>query len=438
MDLDSKESYKILGLNTLIFTACFGVWMMYGVLAKFLSMPVVVDGQLMENGYLGLKDYLYYIMVTPVLTGALLRLPVGVLTDKYGGKPVTIGVLLITSVGTAMVAFMKTHVGFMAAGLVFGMAGASFAVGIAYTSVWFSKNKQGVALGIFGAGNAGAAINGIVGPKFLASVTGQTEKVEAVTKAGETIMAPVLQTPDQWVKLPFFYAAFMLVMTVIFFIFAKNRLADSATNKTLAQRLQPLKNIQVWRFGFYYFLVFGGFVALSQTLNDYYVVVYGVTLATAGLLVSIFTIPSGVIRAAGGWLSDKQGARCVMYWILAVCIIGCGILSFPVGVAVFTVVACIVGIAMGIGKAAVYKHIPVYFPKEVGVVGGMVGVLGGLGGFICPLVFGALLDYTKSPENPNGLYTTCWMFLTVVSLLALIAMHFAIKKLNKQENLIEA
>ena len=156
MDLDTKKSYRILGLNTLIFTACFGVWMMYGVLVKFLSMPVIVDGQLMESGYLGLKDYMYYVMVTPVLTGAILRLPVGILTDKYGGKPVTIGVLLITALGAALVGFMKTHVGFMAAGLVFGIAGASFAVGIAYTSVWFSKNKQGVALGIFGAGNAGA------------------------------------------------------------------------------------------------------------------------------------------------------------------------------------------------------------------------------------------------------------------------------------------
>ncbi|MCM8541428.1 MAG: MFS transporter [Lentisphaeraceae bacterium] len=433
MELDTKKSYRILALNTITFTVCFGVWMMYGVLVKFLSMPVIVDGLLLENGYLGLKPFMYYIIVTPVLTGSLLRLPIGILTDKYGGKPITIVVLLITAVGSALVGFMKTHTGFMIAGLVFGLAGASFAVGIAYTSVWFSKGKQGVALGIFGAGNAGAALNGILGPKFLASVTGQSEKLSAVTKAGTEIQATILKTPENWVQLPYFYAILVLIMAVAFFFLAENRCVDQGAKKNLAQRLTPLKNIQVWRFGFYYFLVFGGFVALSQTLNDYYVTVYGVTLATAGLLVSIFTIPSGVIRALGGWLSDKQGARNIMYWILGVCIIGCAVLSFQTGVWVFTVVACIVGIAMGIGKAAVYKHIPVYFPKEVGVVGGMVGVLGGLGGFICPIIFGRLLDFTKSPENPEGLYTTCWMFLTAVSLVCLVWMHFAVKKIEAKK-----
>lgn len=437
MELDTKQSYKILTLNTITFTTCFGVWMMYGVLIKFLSMPVIIDGTITAI-IPGLKEYLYYIMVTPVLTGAVLRLPVGILTDKYGGKPVTIGVLIITAIGAALVAFMKTHAGFMLAGLIFGLAGASFAVGIAYTSIWFSKGKQGIALGIFGAGNAGAALNGMLGPKFLSYVTGQSGKVSHMID-GKEVMVPVINNPSNWIQLPLLYAVIIILMAVIFFFLAENRKVESSAAKTFTQRLEPLKNIQVWRFGFYYFLVFGGFVALSQTLNDYYVVVYAVPLATAGLLVSIFTIPSGVIRALGGWLSDKQGARNVMYWILGSCIIGCALLCFPVGIWTFTIVACIVGIAMGIGKAAVYKHIPVYFPKEVGVVGGMVGVLGGLGGFICPIIFGQLLNFTKSPQNPNGLYTTCWMFLTAISLLCLIWMHFAVKKIEsaKKANSLE-
>ena len=434
MEVNTSKSWKILTINTFAFTVCFAVWLMYGVLVKFLSMPVIVDGLLFENGYLGLNDLKFYIIATPILTGSIMRLPVGILTDKFGGKPIYIGVLLITALGALLTAFVDTAVGFMVSGLIFGMAGASFAVGIAFTSVWFDKSKQGTALGIFGAGNAGAAITVMCAPKLLSYLTEADGQIETVNSLGVAIKVTVLNNPDGWVVMPMIYAAIVAVTTIIFAFMATNRLADSSTSKTLKQRLSPLKNIQVWRLGFYYFLVFGGFVALSQTLTDYYTTVFGVTLATAGFLTSIFSLPSGVIRAAGGVWSDRSGARVVMYWILLTCIAGCVLLSFGVtNIWLFTIVACIVGIAMGIGKAAVYKHIPVYFPQEVGVVGGMVGVIGGLGGFICPIIFGLLSDFTKSESLPNGLYATSWMFLAGVSILCLIWMTLAIKQLDSQK-----
>jgi len=144
-----------------------------------------------------------------------------------------------------------------------------------------------------------------------------------------------------------------------------------------------------------------------------------------------------VIRAVGGVWADKSGARVVMYWILGTCILGCGMLSFNIGnIWAFTVIACMVGIAMGIGKAAVYKHIPVYFPQEVGVVGGMVGVIGGLGGFICPIIFGILTDVTATTEQPEGIYSSSWMFLTVVSVLCLVWMSFAIKQIEAKKQAV--
>ena len=429
MDINTAKSWKILTINTLAFTVCFAVWLMYGVLVKFLSMPVLVDGQLFENGYLNLNDLKFYIIATPILTGSLLRLPVGILTDKFGGKPVYIVVLLITAIGAAMTAYMNTAVGFIISGLIFGIAGASFAVGIAYTSVWFDKSKQGTALGIFGAGNAGAAITSMCAPQLLGYLTGSTGKVEALNSAGVTINANVLTNPNGWTTLPIIYAILVLITAIVFSFTATNRVADSSAAKTLVERLRPLKNMQVWRFGFYYFLVFGGFVALSQTLTDYYTTVFGVTLATAGLLTTIFALPSGVIRAVGGIWSDKSGARMVMYCIITACIAGCAFLSLGIGgIWIFTAVACLVGIAMGIGKAAVYKHIPVYFPNEVGVVGGMVGVIGGLGGFVCPIIFGLLTDFTASAERPEGLYTTSWMFLTLISVFCLGWMLLAIRQ----------
>ncbi len=272
--------------------------------------------------------------------------------------------------------------------------------------------------------------------------------------------------------------------------------------------MKPLGHIRVWRFGLYYFLVFGGFVALAQWLIPYYVNVYTVSVATAGLLASIFSLPSGVIRALGGWLSDKFGARRIMYWVLggiAVCSFlliiprmdirspGAGVMAlrggkvtevrpdrvvaggityplrtrekldidrdkdalifptlaswqeprvavgdvvkkkelvargvthlfFQANIWVFTFLVFIIGILMGIGKAAVYKHIPEYFPKDVGVVGGIVGVLGGLGGFVGPIVFGLMLKGT-------GLWTTCWMFFFVLTLVCLLWMHTVIRRM---------
>jgi NNP family nitrate/nitrite transporter-like MFS transporter len=321
---------------------------------------------------------------------------------------------LVSALGLASVSLAHGFWGFLLAGLCFGTAGASFAVGCAFTAAWFSQDKQGLALGIFGAGNAGAGITLTFAPKLLAWLT-----------AGG-------KNPEGWRNLPLLYAAVVLVTALVFFVLTENRVAARGTHQTLAQRMKPLKNVQVWRFGLYYFLVFGAFVGLSGWLLKYYVDAYGMSLATAGMLATCFTLPSGVIRAIGGYLSDKMGARAVMYWVLSVCVGGTALLCFPLGVAPFTVVVVLVGIAMGIGKAAVYKHIPVYFPREVGVVGGMVGVIGGLGGFVCPIVFGWMLAGTRSAAHPTGLWTTAWMFLAAVSCVSLLWMHVAIRRIERR------
>ena len=258
---------------------------------------------------------------------------------------------------------------------------------------------------------------------------------------------------------------------------------------------------------------FGGFVALTNWLNPYYVSTYQTSVATAGLLTSFFTVPSSLIRAAGGWMSDRWGARTMMYWVLLVTAIGCGLLSVPrmsietpgegilataagtvtrvtdsmivigaqeyrlrarsgtdpaadkdafmplpviqqwhaplvvpgqkverrqllasgvthiffqANVTIFTVLLFMVGTAMGVGMAAVFKHIPVYFPSSVGVTGGIVGVIGGLGGMVCPILFGYLL-------NLSGLWTSCWMFLGITSVVCLVWMHVVIQRMLAEQ-----
>jgi NNP family nitrate/nitrite transporter-like MFS transporter len=459
--------------------------MLNGVLVTYL-----VDNQIFNWS----PSQMGMLIGIPVLTGSLTRLPLGMLTDKYGGRPVYTLLMLTAAVPMFLLSTVDSLSGFMLASLGFGLTGGSFAVGIAFTSVWYDRAHQGTALGIFGAGNAGAALTTLGAPSMLRSLT----------DGGAN--------PDAWRTLPVMYAGVLVVMAVVFFFGTHNRTAEGAQTKSIRQLLQPLKHIRVWRFGLYYFLVFGGFVALAQWLVPYYLNVYGMTIVTAGLMASIFSLPSGVIRALGGWMSDMWGARRVMYWVLAVTAVSCFLLVFPkmdiespgrgvmarragtvtsvsaeairvddqtyalkvqeanaisafsesqtlvlpvvqtwqepavetgasvakrqviargvthvyfqANVWIFTLLVFVIGIAMGIGKAAVYKYIPDYFPNDVGVVGGIVGVLGGLGGFVCPIVFGFLLDGL-------GLWTTTWMFLFAVALACLAWLSVTVRRMSR-------
>jgi MFS transporter, NNP family, nitrate/nitrite transporter len=483
LGMASGTANRILGMNTLAFTVCFAVWTMYGVLVAFLTDHRILE---LDKGQMGL------LIGIPILTGSLLRLPVGILSDRYGGKPVFIGVLLASALGAYVTSHASSFLELALGGLAFGLSGTGFAVGIAYTSVWFPKEKQGTALGIFGMGNAGAAVTSLGAPHIL----------NALTNGG--------QNPEKWRGLPLVYSVLLVVMAALFALTTTNRKPQGG-HRTILEMMTPLKDVRVWRFGLYYFLVFGAFVALAQWLIPYYLNVYGMTLAMAGMMAAVFSLPSGVIRALGGWASDKFGARTTMYWVLSLCAVsffllvaprmevtspGEGIMAeragtvssvtpeavtvgdkvyplvrkpaermqaegnlvlpafeswqepavtegqeikkkelvargvthvfFQANVWVFTALVFFAGIMMGIGKAAVYRLIPDYYPNDVGVVGGLVGVIGGLGGFVCPILFGWLLKAT-------GLWTTCWLFLALLSVVCLVWMHVVILRMGKSQ-----
>ena len=484
---DRRKALQVLTLNTLAFTVCFAAWMTNGVLVTFLVDNGLYDWDKVQIGWL---------IGIPVLTGSITRLPVGILTDRFGGRRVYTLLMLLSALPMFLLSYADSYAEFALAGLGFGLTGASFAVGIAYTSVWFAPRNKGTALGVFGAGNAGAALTSMGAPLLIRRLTSTDAGLEG------------------WRQLPRLYALGLAVTAVLFWFLTFERRASSADGKSLGQQLAVLGRMRVWRFGLYYFFVFGGFVALAQWLIPYYVNVYEVTLATAGMLAAIFTLPSGVIRALGGWMSDRLGARTVMYLVLGVSAGACALLIVPrmdiqapgqgimatragvvtsvtedrieldgivvplvarpahtitlrndddtliwpnfefwqepsvtvgqtvkrrdllargvthiyfqANVWVFTALVFGLGIAMGIGKAAVYKHIPDYFPDEVGVVGGVVGVLGGLGGFVCPILFGYMLQYT-------GIWTTNWMFFLAVTVACLAWMHLVVRRMMRAE-----
>jgi NNP family nitrate/nitrite transporter-like MFS transporter len=297
----TAKSHKALILNTTAFTVCFAVWMLNGVLVTFLASNQVFDWGPVEIGWL---------LGIPVLTGSIFRLPAGMLTDRFGGKPVYATLLFICAVPMYLLTTADSFLEFALYSFGFGLSGVSFAIGIAYTSVWYPKKNQGTALGIFGAGNAGAALTLVFAPTLLNTLTDNGANIEG------------------WRQLPVYYAGLLVVMGTLFLIFAENK-KHSKQARNLAAMLQPLKDMRVWRFGLYYFLVFGCFVAFSQWLVPYVVNVYFLPLVTAGLLAALFSFPSGVIRAAGGWMSDKWGARVIMYWVLGLSVAISFMLMFP-------------------------------------------------------------------------------------------------------------
>ncbi len=409
-----QKNTKALGLSTFSFSVCFAVWTIFSILGV----------QIKAN--LNLTDAQFGILVaTPVLTGSLSRLLLGVWADQYGGRVVLTILMLCSAFATFMLSTVTTYNMFLIAALGVGLAGGSFAVGVAYVSQWYSSKDQGTALGIFGVGNVGAA----------------------VTNFG----APFILIAYGWEKTAQVYAIILAITAILFFLLSEDdpkiseRKAKKEKPRSLLQQLSPLKEVQVWRFSLYYFFVFGAFVSLALWLPRYYVGVYGLDLKTAGMLAASYSLPGSIFRALGGWGSDKYGARAVMYVTFIACALCTLILSYPnttyiikgidgdiefsfqVGLGLFVVLTFLLGLFMSLGKAAVYKHIPTYYPNHVGAVGGVVGLIGGLGGFFLPILFGYLNDTLK-------VWTSSFMVLFAIVMVSLIWMNIAISHIEKEKN----
>jgi NNP family nitrate/nitrite transporter-like MFS transporter len=407
----SGEQGRALWMSTLAFTVCFAVWTIFSIIGIRIKDE------------LGLSETEFGLLVgTPILTGSLSRIFLGIWTDRYGGRLVFTLTMLATSIATVLLAFAHTYPQMLLAALGVGLAGGSFAVGVAYVSRFFPQGRQGTALGIFGVGNVGAAVT-----KFA---------------------APFVLVAWGWQAVALTWAAVLALMAIAFWLTTFDdpvlveRRKTGAAPKPLLLELSALRDMRVWRFAFYYFFVFGAFVALALWLPRYLIGVYGFNIATAGMIGALYSIPASVFRAYGGVLSDRVGARTVMYWSLGVSAAATLVLSLPpttyvvrgikgdiashleLGVAGFIVAAFVLGFFMSLGKAAVFKHIAVHYPNNVGAVGGLVGMIGGLGGFVLPIAFGALNDLT-------GLWSSCFMLLFVIVVAALVWMDVSVRRTQR-------
>jgi MFS transporter, NNP family, nitrate/nitrite transporter len=394
-----KKAWSVLIVSTIAFTVCFMVWMMFAVVGIPLKKTLGLNAT--EFGLL---------TAMPVLSGSLVRVPLGIWTDKYGGRIVMTLLLAATVPAIWFMAYATEYWHFLAIGLVLGLAGGSFSVGTPYVARWFPKNRQGLAMGIFGAGNAGAAVNKFVAPAILVAFG--------------------------WTMVPKVYAAIMLGTVILFWLFSHQDQSHLVpANTKFSDQLKALKDPRVLKYCQYYSIVFGGYVALSLWMVQYYVGEYGLDIRIAALLAACFSLPGGVLRAVGGGLSDKFGAHQVTWWVMWVSWICLFLLSYPqtdftvmtvngpttfhigLNVYAFTALMFALGIAWAFGKASVFKYIADDYPHNIGTISGIVGLAGGMGGFILPILFGALMDLT-------GVRSSAFMLMYGVVWVSLIWMYW--------------
>ena len=396
---NEKKAWSVLIVSTLAFTVCFMVWMMFGVIGipikKMLNLNATQFGLL---------------TAMPVLTGSLIRVPLGIWTDKYGGRIVMATLMAITVPAIWLMSYATQYWHFLTIGMFVGLAGGSFSVGTPYVARWFPKNRQGTAMGVYGAGNSGAAVN-----KFV---------------------APVILVAFGWSMVPQVYAAIMLGALVLFWMFSYSdpkHLVPS--NVSFTDQLKTLRDPKVLKYCQYYSIVFGGYVALSLWMVQYYVGEYGLDIRTAALLAACFSLPGGVLRAVGGVLSDKYGAHSVTWWVMWVSWICLFLLSYPqmdftlltvngpttfhlgLNIYAFTGLMGVLGVAFAFGKASVFKYISNDYSHNIGAISGIVGLAGGLGGFVLPILFGVLMDLT-------GIRSSAFMLMYGVVWVSLIWMYW--------------
>jgi NNP family nitrate/nitrite transporter-like MFS transporter len=397
-----RRPLAVLASSTFAFTICFAIWMMFAV----LGIPI--------KAKLGLNETEFGLLVaTPVLSGALVRVPLGIWTDRFGGRIVFFTLMLACALPIYLISHATQYWHFLVLGLFVGLAGGSFSVGTPYVARWFGKERRGFAMGVFGAGNSGSALTKFVAPAIIAALG--------------------------WQALPKVYAAAMVATALLFWFGTYSDPSHrSASGESFAAQMRVLKDPRVWRYCQYYSVVFGGYVALALWMTRYYVGEYGFGLKEAALLAACFSLPGGVLRALGGWISDKFGAYKVTWSVMWVCWVCFFILSYPqttmtiktvggamdlhigLGPVTFTLLLFVVGVAMAIGKASVFRFIADDFSDNIGAVSGVVGLAGGLGGFILPIMFGAIVDLT-------GIRSSSFMLLYGTVCVSLIWMHFSFK-----------
>jgi MFS transporter, NNP family, nitrate/nitrite transporter len=366
----------------LYFDVSFMVWVLLGPLAPAIAKDIPLSPA--AKGLL---------VAIPILGGALLRLPLGVLADRRGGRHVGLLGLTLTVVPLLFGWLWATsYEQLLLVGLMLGVAGASFAVALPLASRWYPPQYQGLALGIAGAGNSGTAL--------------------------ATFFAPQIAAAWGW------HAAFgvalvpLLAVLILFALLAK----DSPTQPApmpLTSYAAVLRHPDAWWFCLFYSVTFGGFVGLASFLNLFFTDQYALGQVEAGLFATLCVVSGSMLRPLGGYLADRFGGiRMLMALYVAVGVVMVGMSALPPLYAATALLFAGMGL-LGMGNGAVFQLVPQRFPKEIGVITGVVGAAGGVGGFFLPTLLGSLKQLSGTFAGGFAVFAAagfaCAIALMVVS-----------------------
>lgn len=356
MTSDLKHSAPLqLLLGTGAFALCFAVFgsvsaMMPVLKQQFHMAPVQVS----------------IAMAIPVLLGSLGRIPLGLLTDRFGGRKIFVWTMVVSVIAALLMGRVHNYSQLLGFGFLTGVALASFSVGVGFVSGWYSAERQGFALGVYGAGNVGQSL--------------------------AAFGAPLLFTRVGFQNTFWTFAGLLALWAIIFLLFAKNA-PRTAPPKSLGQMMRPLSDRMSWVLSCFYFLTFGGFVAMSIYLPMFLTELFRLTPQDAGMRTAGFVLLATAMRPVGGWLSDKVGGLTILLWIFPF-VIAMALLMTAQTMVFFTIGALGIAASIGLGNGAVFKLVPQYFPQSIGAVTGLVGAMGGLGGFFPPLALGIIKQQT--------------------------------------------
>ena len=383
-------SGKALFLSTTAFAVSFAVWGLIAALAPTFTQIYTLSATQKS-----------VMIALPVLLGSLGRIVAGMLADRFGGKKVMAALLILAAFPAVAIGFSTTYNQLLIFGLLLGIAGTTFPVGVGFTSRWFAPEKQGAALGIYGMGNIGQSI--------------------------AVFFAPVLAAQfGDWRVVFFVFAAVTLVWGIVFYLLAEND-TTTARPRSMAEMIAPLKRSSTaWILSLFYFLTFGGFVALALYMPTFLREIFNLTPTDAGARTAGFVVLATLMRPVGGSLSDKMGGARVLIFVFAAIAALSLLLSFA-SIVPFTIGALGCAAALGLGNGAVFKLVPQYFPKETGTVTGLVGAFGGLGGFFPPIELGLVKDAT-------GSYVIGFGLLSAFAIVCLAVNYFSFIRHPSNEN----
>lgn len=398
-----KKPWPAVVAATCTFGWCFAIWTWYAAAGLFLQEQWQLSGT--ELGLL---------LASPMLTGALLRLPAGVLADRMCPRALWQLLLLLQTPPLFLLSYTESFTGYLWCGLWLGISGISFTLGTRYLTLLVPPTKAGFTLGIFGVGNAGAALS-------LFAATLLADESSALLHAG-------------W------YLGALNLLVLLIFSWLCPSIPHQAGQDTPA--ISPsgwqslLSDSRIWRFSLYYYFVFGCFLALLLWLPHYYMTAYQLPIGQALSFTLFFVATSSMVRGLGGYLAQRFGSRTINWGVFWICLCCLFFLSYPptdlvirginkqvalhieINVWLFTALLFVVGIAQGLGRASVYSLLHRYYPAQFGAASGIVSAVAATGGFTLPVLFGLSQDLL-------GIYSGCFMLLYGVLALCMILMFFA-------------